>query len=61
LSGRKEESSSFLKKRSKKLLSIAAAPDWPFWTACWTQLAKVFCFFFSKKKFFSSLPFHVLH
>jgi hypothetical protein len=36
-----------LKKRTKKLLSIARG--------CRTQLVKVFWFFFSKKKFFFHL------
>src|ERR1700733_15978146 len=48
----KKESSSFLKKRTKKLLLIRLQ-------ACRTlgaQQPKVFCFFFSKKESF--LPFH---
>ncbi len=48
---RKKESGSFLKKRTKKLLS--------FCTLCRRsarQQAKVFCFFFSKKKSLSSVP-----
>jgi hypothetical protein len=50
-------SSSFLKKRTKKLLlcSMQAVfrPN--------EQRAKVFCFFFSKKKYFLPLPMCELH
>jgi hypothetical protein len=47
--GKSKESSSFLKKRTKKLLllSVRAA-----WAGRVNQRAKVFCFFFSKKKYF---------
>jgi hypothetical protein len=44
-----EESSSFLKKRTKKLLSISRTPAR---MGELTNRAKVFCFFFSKKKSF---------
>jgi hypothetical protein len=49
-----KESSSFLKKRTKKLLSVTPKPDWPIRPIRWTQQAKVFCFFFSRKKTFLS-------
>jgi hypothetical protein len=45
----KEASSSFLKKRTKKLLFAAVRVDR---SGPVNQLAKVFCFFFSKKKYF---------
>jgi hypothetical protein len=41
----KEGSSSFLKKRTKKLLFVSL-------TAGTGKQVKVFCFFFSKKKYF---------
>jgi hypothetical protein len=43
----KEEGSSFLKKRSKKLLTVGASL-----AGSVRQRVKVFCFFFSKKKVF---------
>jgi hypothetical protein len=42
---KRKEECSFLKKRTKKLLSVEREPKYP----------KVFCFFFSKKKAFLPL------
>jgi hypothetical protein len=44
----KEGSTSFLKKRSKKLLLMGAGA--PVGTAPSARVKEVFCFFFSKKK-----------
>jgi multidrug efflux system outer membrane protein len=50
-----KESSSFLKKRTKKLLLVTPNVMFPLATRALAPGAKVFCFFFSKKKAF--LPF----
>jgi hypothetical protein len=47
---RREGSGSFLKKRTKKLLFIAARAVPAVAGRGQGQVAKVFCFFFSKKK-----------
>jgi hypothetical protein len=49
---KKKGSSSFLKKRTKKLLSLADEPNWPVETDGWAKQSKVFWFFFSKKNCF---------
>ncbi len=46
----KEESGSFLKKRTKRLFPLEPGPS----PAAHTKMGKVFCFFFSKKKAFLS-------
>jgi hypothetical protein len=46
----KKGSSSFLKKRTKKLLPVQGSFMSHDWSAGWRQQSKVFCFFFSKKK-----------
>jgi hypothetical protein len=46
----KEGRTSFLKKRSKKLLLMAAGLCAPWLNPTPAAFAKVFCFFFSKKK-----------
>jgi hypothetical protein len=48
----KEERTSFLKKRSKKLLQMA--PDRNSGIRCWPKQIKVFWFFFAKK---NNLPY----
>jgi hypothetical protein len=45
-------SSSFLKKRTKKLLSVGATPIFRAWAGSDGQQKKVFWFFFSKKNCF---------
>jgi len=49
---KKEGSSSFLKKRTKKLLSVQSAPNFAMEALGITQQTKVFWFFFSKKNCF---------
>jgi hypothetical protein len=51
--GQAQKSSSFLKKRTKKLLfaSVRASHS-----SSVNQQIKVFCFFFSKKKYFLPCP-----
>jgi hypothetical protein len=48
--GRKEGRRSFLKKRTKKLLSIWVSCAGDLSHICDAKVIKVFCFFFSKKK-----------
>jgi hypothetical protein len=58
--GKRKESSSFLKKRTKKLLSylslsaLRQAP--PYSASSALRGSKVFCFFFSKRKYFLASP-----
>jgi len=54
--GKCEESSSFLKKRTKKLLSVYRNISAHCLGGSCEQRAKVFCFFFSKKKYFLASP-----
>jgi hypothetical protein len=57
-----EESSSFLKKRTKKLLFLWLRASRIGRHDQLTKRIKVFCFFFSKKKYFlASLVLHVRH
>jgi hypothetical protein len=51
----KEGSSSFLKKRTKKLLSVSVSGKAARSAGGCKQHSKVFCFFFSKKKYFLPL------
>jgi len=52
----KKESGSFLKKRTKKLLVLCTRASWTRHTSIDAGAgAKVFCFFFSKKKAFLTL------
>jgi hypothetical protein len=54
--GKRKASSSFLKKRTKKLLTIQGSNliGW-FLHECWPKFAKVSCFFFFKKAVLSYL------
>jgi hypothetical protein len=53
MKGKERESSSFLKKRTKNLLIISSRGGR---IGRVTKQTKVFCFFFSKKKYFLALP-----
>jgi hypothetical protein len=57
LSGRKEASSSFLKKRTKKLLPVADCTALAFLNRMRDEMSKGFLLLFFKKEV---LPFHVL-